>query len=221
MDLLGALSYTIKEDRKENAMSKRVFVCGAKFRAGFTLIELLVVVLIIGILSAVALPQYTKAVEKSRSAEAMTILGNLVADEQLYKMANGKFTGNLMDLDRTYPGTPAGATGTNYMDTKNFRISITDPAAVINVGGSAPTFGASAVRAKNGTAYTTGEQAYSLNVAISAAGQITRTCTGSESMCKALGGAACSSNNKDWCYAGSGSSSGGDDSSHTGSGTVD
>ena len=95
------------------------------------------------------------------------------------------------------------------MDTKNFCVCITNPGST---GGS--VFEASAVRAKNGTAYTTGEQAYSLNVAISAAGQITRTCTGSESMCKALGGAACSSNNKDWCYAGSGSSSGGDVTGH-------
>lgn len=57
-------------------------------KKGFTLIELLVVVLIIGILAAVALPQYEKTVEKSRSAEAFTILRKIDENSRLFMLAN-------------------------------------------------------------------------------------------------------------------------------------
>ena len=51
---------------------------------GFTLIELMVVVLIIGILSAVALPQYESAVKKSRTAEATVMLKSIADAQQMY-----------------------------------------------------------------------------------------------------------------------------------------
>ncbi len=56
---------------------------------GFTLIELLVVVLIIGILAAVAVPQYTKAVEKTRLAEALQNINAIEKCCALYRLEHG------------------------------------------------------------------------------------------------------------------------------------
>ncbi|MGN0024478.1 MAG: type IV pilin protein [Candidatus Avelusimicrobium sp.] len=60
---------------------------------GFTLIELLVVVLIIGILSSVALPQYQKAVLKSRTAEAWANLKTLNMAANAYCLENPSGSG--------------------------------------------------------------------------------------------------------------------------------
>ena len=70
---------------------------------GFTLIELLVVVLIIGILAAVAVPQYQKAVLKSRFATVKEMVHSLANAEELYYLANGEYTADFEALDINSP----------------------------------------------------------------------------------------------------------------------
>ena len=66
-----------------------------KMKRGFTLIELLTAVLIIGILAAVALLQYQKAVLKSRVAGVLPRIAALETAQKEYKMATGHYTGDL------------------------------------------------------------------------------------------------------------------------------
>jgi type II secretion system protein G len=73
-------------------------------KKAFTLIELLVVVLIIGILAAIALPQYQKAVERTRFTKAKQTLSSLYQAAQRYELSIGSFPKRLEDLDITLSG---------------------------------------------------------------------------------------------------------------------
>ena len=80
-------------------------------KQGFTLLELLIVVLIIGILAAVALPQYRRAVAKAQLAQLLDITKSFTTSLRGYYLANGSFP----------PSTVNGKNGINLLD-----ISIND-----------------------------------------------------------------------------------------------
>lgn len=98
-------------------------------KKAFTLIELLVVVLIIGILSAIALPKYLITVERARATEALIMLKALKEARMVYVMANPDIPNPALDeLDVEVPGSDTDCIATStahpFHQTKYFQIGL-------------------------------------------------------------------------------------------------
>lgn len=95
----------------------------AKRQAGFTLIELLIVVVIIGVLAAIAIPQFTSTRERAFDAAAQSDIRNMMTAEESYFFANQAYTdaavdaGGTADLDGD--GTP------DFQASRNVALTVT------------------------------------------------------------------------------------------------
>ena len=102
--------------RRIGTIKKRKNMKKQQTRRGFTLIELLIVVLIVAILAAIAVPQYQKAITKTRYIQAMTLGRKIAQAQQMYKLTNGSYAGRFDKLDIEMPSPTSSRQDSETME---------------------------------------------------------------------------------------------------------
>ncbi|MCF2971747.1 prepilin-type N-terminal cleavage/methylation domain-containing protein [Synechococcus sp. Nb3U1] len=108
----------------------RQILSGAK---GFTLIELLVVIVIVGVLSAVAIPQFLNQVRRSRTAEAQAALTAVGRGSEAYRLDTTQYPDNYTRIEYGCPSSTdvdsCGANGDKFMNDPWSAPNYDDPVA--------------------------------------------------------------------------------------------
>lgn len=96
---------------------------GVRRADGFTLIELLIVVVIIGVLAAIAIPQFTSTKERAFDAAAQSDIRNMMTAQESYFFANQEYVGSTVEAGKSADLDEDGTA--DFQASKNVALTVT------------------------------------------------------------------------------------------------